>query len=55
MTGLKQDTPYNVRVEKGKDTTVYEKTGLMTRDGYHQMEIKWIGKPLDNMHAMNRI
>lgn len=48
VTGLKQDTPYNVRVEKGKDTTVYEKTGLMTRDGYHQMEIKWIGKPLDN-------
>ncbi len=48
VTGLKQGTAYDVRVAKGKDTTVYEKTGLMTRDSYHQLEIKWIGKPLDN-------
>jgi hypothetical protein len=48
VTGLKQDTPYDVRVVKGKDTVVYERTGMMTRDGYHQLEIKWIGKALDD-------
>ncbi len=48
VTGLKQGTAYDVRVAKGVDTTVYERTGLMARDSYHQLEVKWIGKPLDN-------
>ncbi len=48
VTGLKQGTPYDVRVAKGNDTTVFEKAGMMTRDGFHQVEIKWIGKSIDN-------
>jgi hypothetical protein len=48
VTGLKQGTAYDIRVIKGNDTVAEEKTGLMTRDSYHQLEVKWIGKPLDN-------
>ncbi len=48
VTGLKQGTAYDVRIIKGNDTLAEEKTGLMTRDSYHQLEIKWIGRPLDN-------
>jgi hypothetical protein len=48
VTGLKPGTAYDVKVSKGNDTVVLEKAGLMTRDSFHQLEIKWIGKPLDN-------
>ena len=48
LTGLKIDAYYDIRVTKGVNTPVYEKSGLKTRDGHHELEIKWIGKPVNN-------
>ncbi|MCX7920963.1 MAG: S-layer homology domain-containing protein [Clostridia bacterium] len=47
--GLKPDTAYSIRVFKGanNNTLVYDKTGLYTRDSYHQVEVKWSGYPVD--------
>ncbi len=48
ITGLKVNTYYDIKVTKGSGTLVYEKTGMVTRDGYHELEIKWKGKTLDS-------
>ncbi len=48
--GLKADTYYDIRVTKGVNTSVYEKTGVKTRDANHEIEVMWAGKPLDS-HA----
>ncbi|MEN6314104.1 MAG: S-layer homology domain-containing protein [Clostridiaceae bacterium] len=48
ITGLKPNSCYDIRVIKGANTTVYEKAAAATRDGYHELEIKWLGKPMDN-------
>lgn len=48
VKGLKTNSYYDVRVVKGTNTLIYEKTAMQTRDGYHELEIKWIGKPLDD-------
>ena len=48
ITGLKLDTYYDVRVTKGVNTPVYDKSGLKTKDGYHEIEVKWIGKSADS-------
>jgi len=46
--GLKTNSYYDIKVVKGGSTLVYEKTGLKTRDGYHELEVRWIGKPVDD-------
>ncbi len=48
--GLKADTYYDIRVTKGANTLVYEKMGVKTRDANHELEVMWVGKPLDS-HA----
>jgi len=48
ITGLKAGTSYDVKVTKGNGITVYERAGFTTRDGYHELEIRWMGKSLDN-------
>jgi len=48
VTGLKTNSSYDIRVVKGSSTLVYEKSSLQTRDGYHELEVRWIGKPLDD-------
>lgn len=48
ITGLKVGTSYDVKVTKGNGITVYEKAGLTTRDGYHELEVRWAGKALDD-------
>lgn len=48
VMGLKTSSLYDVRVVKGSDTLIYEKSSLQTRDGFHELEIRWIGKPLDD-------
>ncbi|HEX2945385.1 MAG TPA: hypothetical protein VHT96_05470 [Clostridia bacterium] len=48
--GLKANTYYDIRVVKGVNTPVYEKMGMKTRDANHELEVMWIGKPLDS-HA----
>lgn len=47
ITGLKINMYYDIKVTKGVNTAVYEKSGFKTRDGYHELEIKWKGEPLD--------
>lgn len=46
--GLKPNNYYDIRVIKGGSTLVYEKTAFKTRDGYHELEVRWIGKPVDD-------
>jgi len=48
VTGLKHGTSYDIKVTKGTGTTVYEKMGFTTRDSYHELEIKWLGKLIDD-------
>jgi len=48
--GLKADAYYDIRVTKGINTSVYEKTAVKTRDANHELEVMWAGKPLDS-HA----
>lgn len=48
VTGLKHGTSYDVKVTKGTGITVYEKIGFTTRDSHHELDIKWMGKPLDD-------
>lgn len=48
ITGLKPNSFYDIRVIKGTNTTVFEKSAAETRDGYHELEIKWLGKLMDN-------
>ncbi len=48
VTGLKTNSQYDVKVTKGNNTTIFEKAGLETRDGYHEIDIKWLGKPVDS-------
>lgn len=48
VTGLKHGTSYDIKVTKGSGITVYEKMDFTTRDGYHELEIKWMGKQLDD-------
>lgn len=48
VTGLKLNSYYDIRVTKGVNTPVFDKTGMKTRDGYHELEIKWIGIKQDN-------
>jgi hypothetical protein len=44
IRNLKPNTSYSVKVVKNQGTeTVYEKSGLTTRDGYHQIEVRWKG------------
>ncbi|MGE5614124.1 MAG: S-layer homology domain-containing protein [Bacillota bacterium] len=44
---LKADTYYDIKVVKGANTTVYDKASVKTRDACHEIEVRWIGKPLD--------
>lgn len=44
---LKVNTYYDIKVVKGANTVVYDKTSVKTRDACHEIEVKWIGKPLD--------
>jgi hypothetical protein len=44
---LKLNTYYDIKVIKGANTTVYDKRSVKTRDACHEIEVKWIGKPLD--------
>ena len=51
LMNLKLNSSYDVRVFKGAGsggTLVYEKSGLQTRDGYHELEVKWTGMPVDD-------
>ncbi len=51
LLNLKLNSSYDVRVFKGagsSGTLVYEKSGLQTRDGYHELEVKWTGAPVDD-------
>lgn len=48
IRGLQTNSHYDVRVVKGLTTLVYEKTAIQTRDGYHELEVRWVGKPLDD-------
>lgn len=48
VMGLKTNSLYDIRVVKGSNTLVYEKSSLQTRDGFHELEVRWIGKPLDD-------
>ena len=53
ILGLKTDTSYNIKVLRGvaadgTSATVYVKSGLQTRDSYHQIEIKWQGAPVND-------
>lgn len=50
LLGLKSDASYDIRVFKGGSggTMVYESRGMQTRDGYHELEVKWIGAPVDD-------
>lgn len=48
ISGLTLNSYYDVKVVKGSNTVVYSKTGLKTRDGYHEIEVRWVGKHLDD-------
>ena len=51
LLGLKTNSTYDIRVFRGagsSGTLVYDKRDLQTRDGFHELEIKWIGTPVDN-------
>lgn len=50
LLGLKPDTSYDIRVYKGGTggTLVYESRDMQTRDGYHELEVKWVGAPVDD-------
>jgi len=48
ITGLNSNSSYDIRVTKGVNTPIYEKNGLTTKDGYHELEVKWLGTPMDN-------
>lgn len=51
LMNLKPNSSYDVRVFKGAGsggTLVYDKRELQTRDGYHQLEVKWMGLPVDD-------
>lgn len=45
---LKADTHYDIRVIKGANTPVCEIAAMKTRDAYHELEVRWIGKRGDN-------
>jgi|GEM_PF-553088 len=51
ITGLKAGTAYDIKVTRGSGSTVYERTGFMTRDSYHELEVKWIGKQLLDIYS----
>ncbi len=50
IMNLKVDSTYNIRVFKGagEGTLVYEKRAMSTRDGFHEIEVRWKGQPVDN-------
>ena len=48
VMGLKTNSLYDIRVVKGSDTLIYEKSSLQTRDGFHELEVRWVGIPLDD-------
>ena len=50
ITNLKVNSCYDIRVFKGVDNNilVYEKKGMETRDGYHELEVRWKGLPVDD-------
>ena len=50
IMNLKVNSSYDIRVFKGVDNNVmvYEKIGMKTRDGYHELEVKWRGLPFDD-------
>lgn len=43
---LDLNTGYDIRVYKGdgKSSPVYQKTNIYTRDGHHELEVKWKGR-----------
>lgn len=52
LLNLKANSSYDIRVFKGagsSGTLVYDKRDLQTRDGFHQLEIKWIGQAVDDL------
>lgn len=50
VTNLKVNSYYDIRVFKGagNETLVYEKKGMKTRDGYHELEVRWKGLAVNN-------
>ena len=48
VSGLKTNSYYDIKVVKGSNTLIYEKNSLQTRDGYHELEVRWIGMPIDD-------
>ncbi len=48
VMGLKTNSLYDIRVVKGSNTLIYEKSSLQTRDGFHELEVRWVGKALDD-------
>jgi len=50
VMNLKMNSSYDIRVFKGIDNNVmvYEKKGMATRDGYHELEVRWKGLPVDD-------
>lgn len=50
VTGLKLKSSYSFRVYRGAGTgtLVYEKTGMMTRDGCHELVVRWKGLQSDD-------
>lgn len=58
LLGLKVNSSYDIRVYKGAGsggTLVYDKRDLQTRDGYHELEIKWVGAPVDDGYSSYEI
>ncbi|MCX8129822.1 MAG: S-layer homology domain-containing protein [Clostridia bacterium] len=48
LFNLTANTSYSIKVYEGNSNIpVFNKTGLSTRDGYHQIELKWKGLPVD--------
>ncbi|MFZ5988240.1 MAG: S-layer homology domain-containing protein, partial [Bacillota bacterium] len=46
LVNLKPNTSYDIKVYKNNDETlVFSREGMETRDGYHQIELKWRGLP----------
>ena len=49
---LDPNTLYSIRVYKGQNnnTLVHDMPGVYTRDGAHQLEVKWVGPAVDNYY-----
>lgn len=48
ITGLETNSFYDIRVVKGINTIVFDKSGIATRDSFHEIEVRWRGTTIDN-------